>query len=250
MDKNNLQTMLDEYGLLSCSFSYDELPAPLKHTFENNTGTEFNGSFLTLIANGGNRFWTSMQSTEYAIGHQTDLNFNENPVDEFSRFIANKLLSTCSTQANKLILYPGNYQVPLIELGKLAGWSMPSTLGLGLHPEYGPWFAYRALVKTSEPVQQLSQTKVSEESPCLTCTAAPCTQACPAGAVSVSEPFNIMACATHRTTPQSICKDECHARRACPVGIEFQYTKQQLNYHMRFSLLAMRNWIHDQIHDH
>src|SRR5205085_9114313 len=68
--------------------------------------------------------------------------------------------------------------LPIQRIGLAAGLPPPGPLGLQVHPEYGPWWAYRALV--------LLGCEVDEEpplpAPCLGCPA-PCVAACPGQAV-------------------------------------------------------------------
>jgi len=171
------------------------------------------------------------------------------------------------------LIYPGKAPAPLTLLGELANWSTPSPLGLGLHTQYGPWFAYRALVKTTTALQTHTSTNAvtnfgdlsptisnadnsnridilknnvnATTSPCLRCTTTPCVSACPGNAVSVKSSFSIDRCATSRIKDNSICKEQCHARNACPVGVEYRYSEEQSAHHMTRALQALVNWAKD-----
>src|SRR5881394_1320796 len=76
------------------------------------------------------------------------------------------------------VLFPfmaGGPLLPMQRLGQAAGLPPPGPLGLQVHPLYGPWWAYRALVVLA--------TELVEEpplpAPCAGCPA-PCIAACPA----------------------------------------------------------------------
>jgi len=137
------------------------------------------------------------------------------------------------------LLYPRDYlAVDLSELGERLGWQHRSPMGIGVHPEYGTWFAYRAVVAADtdyEPTQERSP------HPCHTCQARPCITACPASAVDEAA-FNFGACAEHRLGQASSCASQCLARLACPVGAAHRYDDEQIGYHYRLSLAAIRTY--------
>lgn len=239
MQQKQIEKLLQKHGLICQTFAFDTLPEPLQARI--NTACDFNFStcYLSLIANAGNTFWSSMKSADRKIEHGM-----KNPVDEFSISIANELLNLADLKNDASILYPGRYAVPLIALGEHAGWSTPSPLGLGLHSEYGPWMAYRALIKTSSPLQEITVKKIPQAntSACLTCASTPCVSACPANAVNLNSRFAIDLCARFRTQTDTTCADRCHARNACPVGKQYRYSEEQLAYHMTHALDAVVKW--------
>lgn len=173
-----------------------------------------------------------------------DNDMQANPVDDFSIALAKELIEAAQLDKEAQILYPGKFAVPLIALGELAGWNTPSPLGLGLHPTFGPWFAYRALILTTQPLQSPSVVATTQPatSPCLTCDATPCVSACPAQAVELHKAFNIEACADYRMRQDSPCQQQCHARNACPVGVPYRYSEEQRAYHMSRALHALVRW--------
>lgn len=243
MQTNSISELIKQHGLVCSSFAYNELPDSVKQKLIDAYPGNFENSFITLIANAGGVFWQAMMSPNRA-----DAMSHEHPVDDFSISIAKKLIAVGEQTQNAEILYPG-YPVPLIKLGELCGWSHPSPLGLGLHSEFGPWLAYRALIKTKEPlqpIQAVSTTPSAEssnpESPCLSCVNTPCISACPASATSIDNVFDIKRCASHRLKEASECKTQCHARNACPVGQAFRYSKEQREYHMTHALDALQKW--------
>ena len=138
------------------------------------------------------------------------------------------------------LLYPGPLPLPLQQLGALAGWHHPSPLGLGIHPHYGLWFAYRAALLTDA---ELALTpRLEAASPCASCADKPCVSACPVGAVSVDAAFDLNACVDWRLRPDSSCRAGCAARQACPAGAQWRYTPEQTGYHAHRSLAALHAW--------
>lgn len=245
----NLKNVLDKYGLICHTFAYDDLSKDVQANLCNENKDNFNGHYLSLIANVGPTFWSALiaQPNTHQLVSRTAEMPSTNHVDLFSLNIAEQLLQVSGLAGQAEILYPGTAPAPLIQLGESARWSSPSPLGLGLHAKYGPWFAYRALIKTTKPLQDniAEQTRgenTDNVSPCLTCDSTPCVTACPADAVAVNVRFNIGQCADYRVSDTSTCNDRCHARNACPHGIEYQYSDEQHAYHMRHALQALVNW--------
>lgn len=113
----------------------------------------------------------------------------------------------------------------------------PSPLGLFIHPEYGLWHAYRAAIVLAEPMDLPAPRPVA--SPCLTCAERPCLSRCPVGAFSTSG-YDVPACARHLQSPAGAdcLQGGCLARRACPVGADYQQLPAQNAFHMRAFLKA------------
>src|SRR6267143_560920 len=68
-----------------------------------------------------------------------------------------------------------------IDAAKLAGLAGPSILGVVVHPEYGPWIAFRAALILDVVLDQPGAAIGFD--PCPTCKARSCITPCPAGAV-------------------------------------------------------------------
>jgi len=265
MSSIDLSSLLVKHGLLLHSFAFDTLPVNIKDRLGNDNYSRFQGCHLLLIANVGSTFWTELKTT------QPNWNDNNealnNPVDYFSAKLVGEILHIAELTNGAELLYPGKHPAPLIPLGELANWSTPSPLGLGLHARYGPWFAYRALVKTTSPLPNHDPTTTTIEkaiknagvidnaaihkniytatSPCISCESNACVSACPGNAVSVNASFDISQCANYRVKENTKCKDRCHARNACPVGAEYRYSDEQHAYHMTHALQALIKWAND-----
>lgn len=186
---------------------------------------------LVVLGHGGKRLWAALQAWGMATA---------DPVDSYSIAITRRFIRDDLHDPPVLWLYPQTeHTIPLQQLGMLAGWSQPSPLGLGISPEFGVWFAYRAAFLTTAVLPL--RTEPQRPSPCASCRDKPCLPACPAGATHPDQ-FNVAACAAHRLRPQSSCADRCLARLACPFFTEHRYTLPQIQYHYRDSLQTLRAW--------
>ncbi len=125
--------------------------------------------------------------------------------------------------------------LPFQRIGEAAGLGAPTRLGLSLHPTYGSWIAYRALLLFDRPVPD--RAPPPRESPCATC-AAPCVTACPAAAIAHT--WDARSCMDHRLDHGDPCASGCHARLACPVGADQRYAEEALRFHQAASLATAR----------
>jgi len=123
----------------------------------------------------------------------------------------------------------GGVVIPFQRLGRAAGLAASSPLGLQIHPVYGAWWAYRALVVVDAELPP----GVSLSDGCAGCPA-PCVGACPAGAVRRAG-FVVPACHAHRLASVP-CHLSCAARLACIRGPEHRYADEQLAFHMAASM--------------
>ncbi len=114
----------------------------------------------------------------------------------------------------------------------------PSPLGLFIHPQYGLWHAYRAAIVLAVPLDLAPPPSVA--SPCQSCTDRPCMSRCPVGAFSASG-YDVPTCARHLQSPAGAdcLQGGCLARRACPVGVDYQQLPAQNAFHMRAFLNAV-----------
>jgi hypothetical protein len=125
--------------------------------------------------------------------------------------------------------------LPMQRLGRAAGLPAPGPLGIQIHDEFGPWWAYRAFVVLARPLPALPALPAL----CVGCPA-PCTAACPGRAVAApGSAFDIAACAAHRLV-HAPCTDDCAARRACVIAPAHAYPAAQLAFHMRAALVMIR----------
>ena len=181
---------------------------------------------LLVFAHAGRRIW---QASKVRADHDNRLDrFSEDLIVDFMERIG---------ETDFQLLYPRDYfAVDLAQLGEQLGWQHRSPLGIGIHPEYGTWFAYRAVVAADT---NFELTRESLPHPCRACPDKPCLQACPASALDETN-FNFEACSDHRLQQDSTCASRCLARLACPVGSHYRYDDEQIHYHYKRSLAAIR----------
>ncbi len=185
---------------------------------------------IILMGNGGQALWRSIPSAQW---QQAD------PIDQYSRDTALEFAGRALAEDDYRVIYPGDTPLSLQQLGSIAGWHTPSPLGIGMHPKWGLWYAYRAVLLTNDPLPEI--VSPASPSPCETCSGKPCLSICPAKALSATSAIDMTACAGHRLTPRSSCADRCLARLGCPVATEQRYTLDQIQYHYRLSLETLRH---------
>lgn len=162
------------------------------------------------------------------------------PLDDYTRGIVERGVADAMGDGGvgvpHRVLYPfagDGARLPFQRLGEAAGLPPAGPLGLQVHPTFGPWWAYRALVLVAidlETEPPLAETCPRCEAPCVT--------ACPGEAVT-REQFLVAACVAHRLAAVE-CHASCRARISCPVGEAWRYPAPQLGFHMRASLIKIR----------
>jgi epoxyqueuosine reductase len=198
-----------------------------------------NAQSIVVIGNGGGAFWHAFRA--YAEAHLGWRDRNH-PLDDFTRdLIDGGIIPMVRGQGIECVpAFPfiGERTLSFIALGKLAGLGGPSLLGVLIHPVYGPWIAFRAALLIDVALEAPGE--ASGFDPCPACTARTCIAACPAGAVTSPAGWDIPRCLTHRIEVEADCATRCHARVACVIGPEHRYPDDELAYHHRRALAAMR----------
>lgn len=224
---------LAQAGLnLFAVFAIDRLPSQLTTAVAANIPLH-QYQRLVLLGHGGQTMWQQLQASQPPA---TD------PVDTYSIQLAQQFIDMYLDAAPSRLLYPtaDPYLLPLTQLGELAGWSRPTPLGLGIHPDFGLWFAYRAAFLTSAALQPTAPISNPDAAyACQQCQAKPCIRQCPAQAVQRHQ-FHLAACVDYRLAPQSACADRCLARMACPEAPAHRYSLAQIQYHYQQSLDTIR----------
>jgi hypothetical protein len=108
----------------------------------------------------------------------------------------------------------------------------PSPIGPLIHPEYGLWHAYRGALAFAERIEL--PPPIAHATPCQSCPTRPCLSTCPVGALTPGH-FNMLACLDHLGSEAGgeCLHGGCLARRACPVGVKFQYPRPQAQFHQQ-----------------
>ena len=162
------------------------LPAEIQHDLTKAGIPLENFTSMSMLAHGGRTLWTRIPQPAIKEQH---------PIDKHT-------LRLLEEFGEKLILFPvEKWTIPLQRLGRFINLARPSLLGLDHNPEFGLWFAYRAVFLTKSA---LPETLLKDwDSPCNTCVDKPCMTA---------------------SSPRL-------ARIACPYKSDHQYTEEQMNYH-------------------
>ena len=149
-------------------------------------------------------------------------------LDDWTRAVIEPLAADLDARA----LFPFDVpHQPFLSWARRGGAGHVSPLGLNIHPTYGLWHAYRAALLF--PVEFDLPRVSAGAHPCETCVAKPCLSACPVSAFD-GKNYDVDACGVHINAGANACMDGgCLARRACPIGIQYQYAKPQAQFHMQ-----------------
>ncbi len=161
-----------------------------------------------------------------------------NPLDRWSRRVVDEL--AVELGADALFPFGGPPFLPFLRWARQAEAVHPSPIGPLIHPDYGLWHAYRGALAFA---QSIGLPPADERPcPCDTCADKPCLATCPVGAFS-QHGYDVPACIDHIGGDRGgdCLGGGCLARRACPVGVAYQYAPAQMGFHMRAFLAAHRD---------
>jgi hypothetical protein len=187
-----------------------------------------------IVGDGGPGFFDRFQRASAA----TDPG-EEHPLDGYTSRVVPAAVSRAARQQGPAFAFAVRYpfsrdpSLPIQKIGEAAGLPPPGPLGLQVHPRFGPWWAYRALVVLDLPLPE----EAPLDSSCAGCPA-PCVTACPGGATTTAG-LQVRACITERLASPA-CQGSCVARSACIAGPEHRYPAGQLAFHMGHSLSMIR----------
>ena len=199
-------------------------------------------SSIIVIGNGGRGLWDALKRHAQERPGWME---REHPLDDFTReIVENRIAPAARARGSCTIVFPfvGDTSATLsfMQLGKLAGLAGPSIIGVSVHPRFGPWLAFRAALLVDELIEEPGEALGFD--PCPSCTARTCITACPVGAVSFENGWDIPKCLTHRVEVEPDCETRCHSRVGCVLGPEHRYSDDELAHHQRRALKAMRPW--------
>jgi len=183
---------------------------------------------LVLVGVVGSSSWDAFQAAEAS--HQ-----EPDPLDRWSQQVVGELALELGAEA--LFPFGGPPFLPFIRWAQRAENVFPSPIGPLIHPDYGLWHAYRGALAFA---QRFDLPAMDERPrPCDSCADKPCLTACPVGAFS-THGYDVAACVAHVAGVQGgpCLGGGCLARRACPVGVAYQYTPAQMGFHMRAFVAA------------
>lgn len=218
--------ILDQAGL-NCHAVFDlqRLPEELRDAIVRACPEASQYRQLWMFANGGPQFWDA-----FCADRQRDAEKRDHPMDDFARKTVSAFLQEQHLEGQFQFVYPGPYVLNLQSLGRLIGWHHDTPLKIGLHPFYGLWFAYRAVVLVNADLPTTPLVDSPSISPCQTCVSKACIARCPAAAVAEVQ-FDLDRCIDYRVQDNSCCKQRCVSREACPVAAEHRYSDEQIHFH-------------------
>jgi len=191
----------------------------------------FAGRAAILIGNTGHRMWPYiLKSPEYSDG-QSD------PMNRWTRRVVSKLTQHVDGDAR----YPFNIPYwPFQRIALATGNMHSSPLGILIHPEYGLWHAFRAVIIVSPnsglsaDIEEMIHQTQKVIHPCDTCAEKPCLNTCPVSAFD-GVSLDREACFKYLDDGREPdCMNVgCAARNACPVGQDYKYENTQVRFHMR-----------------
>lgn len=184
---------------------------------------------LILVGWGGGQNWPIFAaSSEFGDGLP-------DPLDRWTKRVVDRIAEPFEAQP----LYPsdGPPWYPFQAWALAAGIGFRSPIGLLIHPKYGLWHSYRAALAFTDAFALDPVTPGA--SPCDSCLDRPCLSACPIGAYR-PDGFDVLGCRTHvGSDPGVACRDDgCFSRNACPVGIEWRNSSDQIRFHQRAFLAS------------
>lgn len=183
---------------------------------------------LILIGNAGSSFWPAFTgSPEYQDGLP-------DPLDRWSERVITAVAR--DLEAHPVFPFGGPPYHPFQRWAQRAEAAYPSPLGTLIHPEYGPWHAFRGALVVDRRLDGIPE-KSGSPSPCLSCAEQPCLHTCPAEAFN-PEGFDVAACTAHLSGPNDCREQGCLARNACPAGKPFRYVREQHRFHLAAFLRA------------
>jgi epoxyqueuosine reductase QueG len=158
----------------------------------------------------------------------------ESTMDAWTR----KVVEPLARDLGAKVVFPFDQPpLPFLTWARRGGAGHVSPLGLNIHPTHGLWHAYRAALLF--PVQFDLPPMSAGPHPCEACAGKPCLGACPVSAFD-GRSYDVATCGQHlKSGAGQDCMDGgCLARRACPVGKNYQYSSAQAQFHMQAFLAA------------
>lgn len=153
------------------------------------------------------------------------------PIDRWSERVVGGM--ACALGARAYYPFGGPPYQPFVDWALASGRSFTSPSQMLVHDRVGLLISLRGALHFNQkfdiPPPPLA------ESPCHSCPMRPCLSACPAGALSDSERYDLVACHDHLATAAgSACMTGgCLARLACPLSRGAGRDPAQTAHHMR-----------------
>ena len=188
------------------------------------------GKTCIMVGNSGKHFWANFMKSQLKL---------ENPLDSWVQVTLSRIAKTFGAQV--LFPFTGPPYFPFVDWARKSEEVFISPTGLLIHPKFGLWHAYRGLFVFNEliPLPKFGRNSVN---PCSQCVDKPCKNVCPVDAIT-PDTFKSDLCADHiaKSAGSDCAENGCLARRACPIGVNYQYPKEQATFHMASFLKMIKH---------
>ena len=204
---------------------YAELAAAVEPTGMVTRGgfVDDDGSTIVIVGNIGGRMWPRFTA---------ERRDEPNPLDAWTR----RTLRPIADRYGAEFVHPSDEPFrPFQRWAQRADDVWASPIGLLVHREHGLWHAYRGAFVFATGAEVTGLAAIGAvESPCLTCDGQPCLTTCPVDAFTPAG-YDANACRGHVASgADPACGSlGCAARRACPLGQDTVYGRDQMAFHMR-----------------
>jgi hypothetical protein len=159
------------------------------------------------------------------------------PLDSWSRRVVGDLAQRLGALA--LFPFDGPPWLPFQRWAMKAEGLHPSPIGPLIHSVYGPWHGYRGALSFARPPDGMPPSHGPGRNLCADCASKPCLSACPAGVFDAGR-YDVPRCVGHLRRAGNEClPGGCLARRACPIGREHAYGREQAGFHTAAFLAGM-----------
>lgn len=179
---------------------------------------------LVIVGNAGPALWEVFSAAAEAQDGAP------HPLDRWTRRVLTPLAA--AFEATALFAFGGPPHLPIQRWAQRAEPVHASPLGMLIHPVYGLWHAYRGALAFRDRLALPEP--YGQASPCETCAARPCLDACPVGAFGAAG-YDVAACRSHLASGAGAAcfAAACLARAACPIGRQYAYGPAQAAFHTR-----------------
>jgi hypothetical protein len=189
---------------------------------------------VVLIGNAGGDLWNAFEAARAAAPDTFD---PRHPLDRWLR--ARIEAAAAEVGAQPIFPNDGPPFVPLLDWAQRAETVFRSPIGIMIHPEFGLWHVYRAVLLFAQDLDVPA--RKDRSNPCETCEQRPCLGVCPVDAFEPGR-FAAQRCADHVASEAgTACRERgCLARRACPVGPALGYPRPAQAFHTAAMVEAVR----------
>jgi len=151
----------------------------------------FAGKYAIVVGNAGSDMWEAFMKSEEFLDGEDD------PMNRWVRRVISGMVEALGCH----VRYPSDEPYwPFQRIACEATQAHNSPIGLLVHPKYGLWHAYRAIIILNQD----------------------------------NEMYGV-ACFKHLDSPKSpdCMSIGCGARNACPYGLPYKYAEAQIKFHMK-----------------